>query len=312
MAELRLEPVTGLDIYYFLCLNIENNMKQKAVTKAIVRQEGKVLLLRRKGGRPSITGKFELPGGRIHINQQPEDALRHGLRVHLNVAPETVQLADAMTFIDPDDRQLQYLFLLFESSLKPTDRTIKLSAEYDKYVWKKESEIQREELTQSSQQLLGLQEVAFSTGHEPELIDGYEAKKTTNKAVIYSDGGSRGNPGPSAAGFVVLDEDNQVISEGGAFLGITTNNVAEYQAVYLGLERAQEMGIDEIDFRLDSQLVANQMNGIYKIKNADLIPINNRIRELAQQFSKVTFSHVRREYNQLADGVVNKILDQHT
>lgn len=288
-------------------------MKQKAVTRAIIKENEKILLLRRKGGRPSIAGKFELPGGRIHIGQQPEDALRHALRTHVGVAPETVQLDDVMTFIDPDARTLQYLFVVFQASLRPADRTVRLSREYDKYVWKKMSEIQRDDLTQSTQQILGLQPIPFATGEEPEVITGSDDKSTTvEHAVIHTDGGSRGNPGPSAAGYVILGPDNNVISEGGAFLGITTNNVAEYQAVYLALERAQELGIRQVDFRLDSQLVTNQMNGLYKIKNADLLPINKRIRELASQFDGVSFTHVRREYNQLADGVVNKILDQHS
>ncbi|HET8690053.1 MAG TPA: reverse transcriptase-like protein [Candidatus Saccharimonadales bacterium] len=287
-------------------------MKQKVVTKAIIRQDDKILLVRRRGGRPSISGMYELPGGRVHIGQQPEDALRHGLRIHLNVAPETVQLSDVLTFIDPDDRELQYLFIVFETSLEPSDKTIRLSSDHDKYIWKSLQEIQREELTKSTLQILGIQAVPFGTGHGPEVVDADDKKATLKQAIIYSDGGSRGNPGPSASGFVILDGHNQVIAEGGAFLGITTNNVAEYQAVYLGLERAQEMGITQVDFRMDSQLVANQMNGIYKIKHKDLIPINNRIRELAGQFEKVTFSHVMREYNKLADGVVNKILDQHT
>lgn len=288
-------------------------MKQKTVTKAIIKENDKILLLRRKGGRPSIAGKYELPGGRIHINQQPEDALRHGLRTHVGVSPETIQLGDVMTFIDPDMRELQYLFVIFQASLKPADRTVRLSREYDRYVWKKESEIQRDELTQSTQQILGLQPVPFATGSEPEVVDDVDEKKTTvEHAIIHTDGGSRGNPGPSAAGYVMIDADNNMISEGGAFLGITTNNVAEYQAVYLALERAQELGIRTVDFRLDSQLVTNQMNGLYKIKNADLIPINKRIRELAAQFDRVSFTHVRREFNQLADGVVNKILDEHS
>ncbi len=286
-------------------------MKQKVVTKAIIKQDDKVLLLRRHGGRPSIAGMYELPGGRVHIGQQPEDAIRHGLRIHLNVAAETVHLKDVMTFIDPDDRELQYLFIIFEVSLKPADKTIRLSAEHDKYIWRPMTEIQRDFLTKSTLQVLGIQAIPFGTGKDPELVEGEDKKTTLKKAIIYSDGGSRGNPGPSASGFVILNNDHQVVGEGGAFLGITTNNVAEYQAVYLALERAQEMGIREVDFRMDSQLVANQMNGIYKIKHKDLIPINNRIRELAGQFEKVTFSHVMREYNKLADGMVNKILDEH-
>lgn len=287
-------------------------MKQKVSTRAIIKQDGKVLLLRRRGGRPSIRGMYELPGGRVHMNQQPDDAVRHALRIHAGVATETIQLSDVLSFIDPDDRELQYVFVVYVASLKPTDKTIELSSEYDKYAWKKLSEVQRNELTQSTLQILGLQEVpyAVSTVQEVEITN--DAKKATaSTAVIYSDGGSRGNPGPSASGFVIMNETGEVISEGGAYLGIATNNVAEYQAVYLGLERAQELGIRVVDFRMDSQLVANQMNGIYKIKHPDLAIINNRIRELAMRFDKVTFSHVRREYNKLADGVVNKVLDQH-
>src|SRR5690606_17537462 len=81
--------------------------------------------------------------------------------------------------------------------------------------------------------------------------------------VLYTDGGSRGNPGPSAAGFVVMNDKEHVIHEGGMYLGITTNNQAEYQAVMLGLEKAFEMGARTVDVRLDSLLVVNQMNGIY-------------------------------------------------
>ena len=287
-------------------------MKQKVSNRAIIRQDGKVLLLLRKGGRPSIRGMYELPGGRVHMNQQPEDAVRHALRIHTNVAAETVQLSDVLSFVDPDDREVQYVFVVYEAALRPTDKTIELSAEYDKYVWKKLSDIQRNELTQSTLQLLGLQEVPYAVSTPQEVEISNDAINTTlNTAVIYSDGGSRGNPGPSAAGFVIMNSSGEVISEGGAYLGIATNNIAEYQAVYLGLERAQELGVRVVDFRMDSQLVANQMNGLYKIKHPDLAVIHHRINELAAQFDKVSFSHVRREYNKLADGVVNKILDQH-
>lgn len=287
-------------------------MKQKVTTRAIIQQDGKVLLLRRKGGRPSIRGLYELPGGRVHMNQQPEDAVQHALRIHAGVSAELVRLKDVLSFLDPDDRELQYVLVVYEATLKPTDRTIELSEEYDKYVWKKLTDIQQNQLTQSTLQVLGLQEIPFGTS-TPQNIEGKvdDDSATPQSAVIYSDGGSRGNPGPSASGFVILDEKNEIVSEGGAFLGITTNNVAEYQAVYLGLARAQEMGIRVVDFRMDSQLVANQMNGIYDIKSSDLAIINNRIRELMKQFDRVTFSHVRREYNTLADGVVNKILDAH-
>lgn len=287
-------------------------MKQKVVTRAILKQDGKVLLLRRSGGRPSIRGLYELPGGRVHIHQQPEDALAHGLRIHLKVSPETVQLHDVMTFIDPDDRELQYLFIIFEATLKPADNRVSLSQEYDKYIWKQLSDIQRDEITQSTRQVLGIEPLPFSPGATDTVITINDAKSATyDRLIAYGDGGSRGNPGPSASGFVLMDQSETVIYEGGTFLGITTNNVAEYQAVYLALEKALELGATVVDVRLDSLLVVNQMNGIYKIKHPDLIPINSRIHELMQQFDRVSFVHVRREFNTLADGMVNKILDKH-
>ena len=286
-------------------------MKQKVATKAIIKQGGRILLLRRKGGRPTIAGLYELPGGRVHMNQQPEDALRHALRIHVGVAAETLQLDDVMSFVDPDDRVLQYVFLVYQVSLKPIDKTVELSAEYDKYVWKKMSEIQRNEMTESTLQILGLQSVPFS----PQLA--FDSSRSVDDistsfthAVIYTDGGSRGNPGPSASGYVIMTMEGVVVHEGGAYLGITTNNVAEYEAVYLGLEKAQELGVKQVEFRVDSQLVANQMNGVYKVKNPDLQSVHDRIVELASQFQKVSFVHVRREFNQLADGVVNRILDR--
>ena len=286
-------------------------MKQKVVTRAIIKQDDRILLIRRSDGRPSIRGLYELPGGRVHIHQQPEDALKHALEIHLHVSPETMQVADVMTFIDPEDRELQYVFILFEASLNPVDNDIILSREYDRYVWKKLSEVQLDEITQSTQQLLGLQPVPFAPGRDPDVLTINDAKKASfDELVGYSDGGSRGNPGPSAAGYVLIDTTEVVIAEGGAFLGVTTNNVAEYQALYLALEKSLELGASVVDMRLDSLLVVNQMNGIYKIRRSELIQINNRIKELMMQFQKVTFTHVMREYNALADGMVNKILDE--
>lgn len=126
---------------------------------------------------------------------------------------------------------------------------------------------------------------------------------------MFADGGSRGNPGPSASGYVLLDMADNVIVKGGAYLGITTNNQAEYQAVKLGLEDARRRGYQEINVYLDSLLVVNQMKGIFKIRNRDLWPIHQAIKEIVTEFKRVTFTHVPRELNKLADGKVNDILD---
>ncbi|HET6747613.1 MAG TPA: ribonuclease HI family protein, partial [Candidatus Saccharimonadales bacterium] len=188
--------------------------------------------------------------------------------------------------------------------------SVVLGSDYDHYIWKKVSYIQQEELTESAKLLLGISQQDINTVKKNEPI-GNDVLETTDitHAIIYADGGSRGNPGPSASGFVIMNDQEHVIHEGGMYLGITTNNQAEYHGVRLALEKALEMGVKTVDFRLDSLLVVNQMNGIYKIKNRDLWPIHERIQELVREFDKVTFTHVRREFNQLADGMVNKILD---
>ncbi len=126
---------------------------------------------------------------------------------------------------------------------------------------------------------------------------------------LFGDGGSRGNPGPSASGFVILDADDNLILEKGVYLGITTNNQAEYQSLKLGLEEARRMGVQEVAVHMDSLLVINQMKGIFKVKNRDLWPIYESIKELVTHFKKVTFTHVPRELNKLADAEVNKALD---
>lgn len=126
---------------------------------------------------------------------------------------------------------------------------------------------------------------------------------------VYTDGGSRGNPGPSAGGFVILDMKDQILHENGKYLGITTNNQAEYHSLKGGLEAALKMGAQEVHVYMDSMLVINQMKGIYKVKNRDLWPIYEAIKKLVPEFKNISFTHVPREYNKLADGMVNKTLD---
>lgn len=143
-----------------------------------------------------------------------------------------------------------------------------------------------------------------------------EAKNVAQKSTIvtevqlYADGGSRGNPGPSASGFVLLDMAGNVLQSMGEYVGITTNNQAEYQALKLGLEAAlHTFHAREVHVYMDSMLVVNQMKNIFKIKNRDLWPIHDACHELTAKFHKVSFDHVPRELNKLADTEVNKALD---
>lgn len=287
-------------------------MKQHVATRAIIRKEGKVLLLRRSAGREAILGKYELPGGKVSYGEQPEDGLKRCIKEATGLTVQTTQLFDVLTYIDHDDRDTQYVFILYLVSLVSRGSKIRLNQNYSKYSWEKLSDIHQEDITESTQLLLGISQHRIQTDINT-LVTPKDVTNTTDTThvVIHSDGGSRGNPGPSSAGYVIMDNFGHVLYEGGMYLGITTNNQAEYHGVRLGLEKALEMGIRSIDFRIDSQLVVNQLNNIYTIKNRELWPINERIKELVVQFDKVTFTHVKREFNQLADGVVNKILNAH-
>ncbi len=287
-------------------------MKQRLSVRAIINEDGKALLLKRSNGRDTILGKYELPGGKLAYGEQPEDALRRYLHDDAGLHVQSAQLFDAVTYIDHDDRAIQYGVIAYLVTLAPQRHPMKLSGNYSKYKWHSMSSAQQSELTDLTQLLLGIIQQEQLTDKALAKVQQNDEKNTsTDSITIYSDGGSRGNPGPSAAGFVVLNNQQQVISEGGEYLGITTNNQAEYQGVRIGLEEAQKLGFKKVDFKLDSMLVVNQMKGYYKIKNRELWPIHERIRLLMTKFDRVTFTHVPRQFNQLADGMVNKTLDAH-
>lgn len=129
---------------------------------------------------------------------------------------------------------------------------------------------------------------------------------------IYCDGGSRGNPGPSASGFVIYDEEKNLIAEGGEFLGVTTNNQAEYHSLKDSLEKAVEMGVKKVLVHMDSQLVVRQILGQYRVKNRDLWPLYESALDLSKQFEAFSIVHVPREINKEADAMANKILDEAT
>ena len=266
----------------------------------------KTLVVRRAGGRPSIEGKYEMPGGRVADSEQPDDAARRFMAKDLGMTdPMHLKLEDVMTYIDSDDdRLIQYAVIVYRVSLNSSKRAIKLSGNYDKYAWYTMGKIDHEQLTDVSNLVLGTLPVPMPAEEPATTIE-----RDASGVIAYADGGSRGNPGPSAAGYVVIDQ-GKVIEQGGEYLGITTNNQAEYHGARLALEAAIRLGISSLELRLDSMLVVNQLNNIYKIKNRELWPVNERVRDLIGQFKRVKFVYVPREMNQLADGMVNKTLDK--
>ena len=130
------------------------------------------------------------------------------------------------------------------------------------------------------------------------------------EAVIYADGGSRGNPGPAAAGVVFTDESGRVLKEYSHYLGEATNNQAEYRAVIAALDKIKDCEAEELNFFLDSELVVKQLNGEYRVKNQELAPLFVKIYNTTMKYKKVTFRHVRRELNKEADKLVNEAIDR--
>jgi ribonuclease HI len=133
---------------------------------------------------------------------------------------------------------------------------------------------------------------------------------THQKVVVHVDGGARGNPGPAAAAAVATAPDGTVLGERARYIGEATNNVAEYRAIQLGIELARELGASEVELVNDSQLVARQIGGEYKVKNKGLIPLFTETMAALRAFDRWSVRDVRREQNERADQLVNEELDR--
>jgi len=129
------------------------------------------------------------------------------------------------------------------------------------------------------------------------------------KVVVHVDGGARGNPGPAAVGAVVSTADGDVLDESSARIGETTNNVAEYRGLLLGLERARALGATEVEVVNDSELIARQVEGRYKVKHEGLRPLHAEVVEALRGFERWSLRSVPRERNARADALVNEALD---
>jgi ribonuclease HI len=129
------------------------------------------------------------------------------------------------------------------------------------------------------------------------------------RARLFTDGGARGNPGPAAAAYVLEADDGTVLAAHGEAIGVATNNVAEYRALVLGLAKARDIGVEELEVVSDSELLVKQMRGEYKVKNAALLELSLEAARLAGELGGVSYTAVRREHNELADRLVNEALD---
>jgi ribonuclease HI len=282
-------------------------MKQHIMVRAVIILDNKVLLSRVEGE----VDYYELPGWILSVGANPEETLTQGLARDIGAGFNgKYSIIDVVTHGDDGSGGDQHVVLVYQISLDQDHLTV---PDKESLSWVKLQNLHQYKLTKNTRLIFGRHEnnVIADQKEVNNIISDVDVTTKSKEVIVYSDGGSRGNPGPSASGFVLFDKNGKLLFEGGKYLGITTNNQAEYQAVLLGLEKALELGARFVDFRMDSLLIVNQMAGIYKVKNRDLWPIYERIKELAKEFEHVKFSHVRREFNKDADALVNKVLDEH-
>ncbi|HZJ40889.1 MAG TPA: ribonuclease HI family protein [Candidatus Saccharimonadales bacterium] len=130
------------------------------------------------------------------------------------------------------------------------------------------------------------------------------------KLIIFTDGGARGNPGSAGIGAILYDDQQKVVAEISEYLGVATNNQAEYKALIAALKKAASLGASELECYLDSELVVKQLKREYKVKNKDLAPLFLEIHNLSFKFKQITYTHIPREQNQAADKLANEAMDK--
>ncbi|HVE84030.1 MAG TPA: ribonuclease HI family protein [Myxococcales bacterium] len=132
----------------------------------------------------------------------------------------------------------------------------------------------------------------------------------SNRIRVYSDGAARGNPGLAGAGAVLVEPNGRVVERLGKFLGVQTNNYAEYMGLLLGLKRAKDLGVQEVEVFADSELMIRQLGGRYQVKSPSLRPLYEEVLELLNQFGRFKLVHVPREMNAAADEMSNRAIDE--
>ncbi|MDX1766001.1 MAG: reverse transcriptase-like protein [Candidatus Saccharimonadales bacterium] len=287
----------------------KENKEQKIVVSGVLEQEGKYLVVRRGPHEQFLPGKYEFPGGKVDFGEEAQAALVREFKEEVGLDVDVIDLIRSFNYVTKGGARHTVEFVYNVELVEKAFDDVRLGQDHDKFAWISMSELQQYGI---EGEILETFRALGYTGEKLKKQHKQEDNNTTEGDVhIYTDGGSRGNPGPSASGYVIMSPDEEIIEEGGEYLGITTNNQAEYQAVKLALEAVEKYHPKKIRFFIDSLLVVNQMKGTYKIKNRDLWPIHQNIKELIAGFDEVTFTHVRREYNKMADAKVNEVLDSY-
>ncbi len=153
-------------------------------------------------------------------------------------------------------------------------------------------------------------ERAAAAEREREEAEAVQEQERSRRTRLYTDGAARGNPGPAGAGAVFVNPDGHIVAKIGKFLGESTNNVAEYMGLILGLKRAKAMGIKELDIFADSELLVKQLLGDYAVKAEHLKPLHDEAQSLLKAFTSIQIRHIPREENKAADAMSNRAIDE--
>ena len=280
-------------------------MKQRVRVVGILEKENRILLMKKRAGRSDAQVFYEVPTGKIKFGEQPEEAMGRVIAEDLGAEVEKIKLRDVVTFLSfSRESQLANLYIVYDISIKEKSK-INPSGRYSSYKFISRGELFQSNLEDATKAILGLEQET-SVGGATSL------REAVNGAMVFVDGGSRGNPGPAGIGYYIVGEDGTVLARGGEFIGFATSRIAEYFALKEGVEQAIQLGLKNVRFVGDNLMMINQMNGIYKIKNKDLMPIFEDIKKMIRDnFEAVAFVHVKREKNAQADREANLAIDRH-
>ena len=288
-------------------------MKQRIRVTAICKKDGDILLLKRAGGRmDGAEIDFELPTGKIIFGEQPEEAMARVLYENTGVQTASMQLMDVVTFTNlVGSSQLGSLYIVYEVKLGE-ESTIKMTSErYSSYKWTPLTDTTNLPLDEATMMVL---QITSTKGVEvkPKLrqIGGEQVAPESDVATVYTDGASRGNPGPSGIGYYIIGTDGRELKRGGEFLGMSNSRLAEYYGLKEGIEQAIELGLKRVSFISDNLMMVNQMNGVYKVKNQDLMQVYMDVLELLKKLESYSFTHVPRSQNTEADSEANRVIDE--
>lgn len=280
-------------------------MKQRIRVVGIIQDGDSVLIMKKSQGRVDGAPMWELPTGKIKFGEQPEEAIDRTLEEYLGIeVTKKTELHDVVTFMAQNSvqgsSQLSNLYIIYNITLPPETK-INARERYTAFKYIKLEEIGNYRLDEASV-------IVFEM--EGRINQRSNYKEVANSATVYVDGSSRGNPGPSGVGYQIVGENGQVLACGGKFIGFATSRVAEYYAMKEGCSQAIALGLKSVRFVSDNLMMVNQLKGIYKVKNRDLLPIYDDIQEMLGEFEACAFMHVTREQNREADLQANLAIDQ--